>query len=458
MKRSIIYIFLAAILLIAACKKGFLDQRPDKALLVPQTLADFRALLDNINIFNRTPGLTGIADGDSYTPDAGWKAWAQDAERNSYTWAPDIFVNSTATDWALPYQQVFYANVVLDGLQNLPPDQQATAGYLEIKGIALFNRAFAYFSLAQQFAPTYNEASAATDPGLPLRLTADVTRREQRSSVRDTYALIFSDLAAARGMLPLRSDYRTRPTLAALYALLARIDLSVQDYEKAGRYADSCLQLRPALLDYNTLSAAATRPFPPALPNGSNEEVIWYSAAVAYSFATSASQTLTDSVLYRSYAPDDLRGTVLFRTMPGSNGKFKGSYTGAIPLFTGLATDEMYLIRAECRARKGDVNGAMADLSTLLQKRWRTSTYTSRATSSQDDALGMVLQERRKELTGRNQRWSDLRRLNSDPRFRVTLNRSIDGVAYTLEPLSPRYVYPIPPDELKLNPLVQNPR
>src|SRR3569833_4161664 len=100
--------------LLVSCKKGFLDEKPNKALLVPATPGDFRALLDNLNVFNLTPALTSIADGDFYTDDAGWAAYLTNGERNSYTWSKDIFGTETCADWDVPYQQVFYSSGVLD--------------------------------------------------------------------------------------------------------------------------------------------------------------------------------------------------------------------------------------------------------------------------------------------------------------------------------------------------------
>jgi hypothetical protein len=443
--------------LTTACKKNFLEVKPDKALLVPVTLSDFRALLDNNTIFNKTPGLTGIADGDTYATDASWKGWIQDSERNSYVWGPEIFVqNSTMTDWLLPYQQVFYANVVLDGLKNLSPDTDP-GEYRAVKGTALFYRAWAFYQLIQEFTPPYAAATAAKDLGIPLRLVADVTQRTQRSSVEESFGRVKADLVEARGLLPAETGYKTRPSLPAVYAMLARVNLVMDDYMQAGLYADSCLLLRPGLIDYNTLNPAAARPFPVALPNN-NDEVIFYAASVSYSFGSGGNQALTDTPLYRSYLPGDLRKALFFTPLAGEHGKFKGHYTGTSAAFSGLATDEMYLLRAECQARGGDAQSAMTDLNHLLERRWQRGGFAPLQASSPETALAIVLAERRKELTGRVIRWSDLRRLNTDARFRVTLQRSILGTNYTLEPGSIRYVYPIPPDEVRLGGLTPNPR
>ena len=74
------------------------------------------------------------------------------------------------------------------------------------------------------------------------------------------------------------------------------------------------------------------------------------------------------------------------------------------------------------------------------------------------DVLRSVLQERRRELAFRGLRWSDLRRLNRDPRFAKTLTRELNGQTYRLEPKSNRYAYPIPINEVLNNNMEQNPR
>ncbi|RFZ85115.1 RagB/SusD family nutrient uptake outer membrane protein [Mucilaginibacter terrenus] len=450
----ILPVLFAWLLTFVSCKKDFLDERPDKALLVPQTAADMQFLLDNNQVFNLSPGLFNNADGDTWTTETGYNGYLLEQERASYTWSPDIFGNAQAGDWNIPYQQIFYANVVLEGLDKLGtatgPDKDA------LRGTALFYRSYAYFNLLQEFARPYNPLTAATDPGVPLRLSSDVTFKADRSTVGNCYAQLIRDLLAARRLLPAATSFKTRPGVAAAFALLSRVYLNMADYEVAGRYADSCLQQNAALIDYNTVNAAATRPFPRALPN-SNEEIIFYSVALSYTFTSSASPTLADPALYSSYAVNDLRSTVFFRSLPPGF-KFKGNYAGILSAFSGIATDELYLTRAECSARGGRTTVALADLNTLLSKRWKAGTFVPLTAGSSEEALALVLRERRKELTGRGTRWTDLRRLNPDPRFAIALSRTILGKTYTLEPNSKWYTYPIPAEEVRLNNLVQNER
>jgi hypothetical protein len=439
-------------LLLTGCQKDLLDQKPDKALLVPETLADMQSILDNTAVFNRAPTLTGLADGDYYTTDAGWKGYSSDSERQTYTWAADIFGASTNSDWNVPYQQVFYANIVLEGLDKLSASRQAD----ELRGTALFYRAFAYYNLAQMFTLPYQPGSAATDLGLPLRLHSDVTESVPRSNLQLTYDRILADANEARKLVPLTVFYKTRPNTAAAFGLLSRFYLALRDYPQAGKYADSCLQLSNLLVDYNTLSMTAARPFTKALPNG-NDEMIYYEIGNAFSYTTSTSPTYADNALYASYAAGDLRKAVFFKAS-GTSGTFKGTYSGVIQIFFGIATDEMYFNRAEAAARQGNTANALADLNRVLAKRWKTGTFVPLTAVNADAALALVLSERRKELFGRNLRWADLRRLNRESRFSMALTRTINGNTYTLAPDSKRYTYPIPLDEIKLGGLEQNER
>jgi hypothetical protein len=117
------------------------------------------------------------------------------------------------------------------------------------------------------------------------------------------------------------------------------------------------------------------------------------------------------------------------------------------------------LINAESNARLGNLPASMDMLNKLLSKRYITGSFTPLDAASTDEAIDTIISERRKELpfTG-NLRWQELRRLNTEPARSVTLTRLLNGTVYKLPPADNRYVYPIPPDEVKLSGLQQNPR
>ena len=71
------------------------------------------------------------------------------------------------------------------------------------------------------------------------------------------------------------------------------------------------------------------------------------------------------------------------------------------------------------------------------------------------DAMAVVLEERIRELVFRGLRWFDLRRLNKDPRFKVTLERIYNSSTYHLEPNGKMYCFPIPRTEKMYNHLIE---
>jgi hypothetical protein len=439
--------------LFISCEKGFLDAKPDKAILVPKTTIELQALLDNLNVFNISPNLHLIASDDLFITDIGWKAITSATERNSYVWASgDRYNGLTVSDWARPYEQIFFANVVLEEVDKIANEPLADIG--RVKGTALFYRAFAYYNLAQLFTAPYNEETAAALPGLPLRTSPDINLRPGRGTLKELYTLILTDLKEAEQILPATGKYKSRPTRNAALSMLARVYLYMSNYAEAYNYADASLKTYNKLMDYNTLSKTSSRPFPVGLPNG-NDEMIFFSSVIGYTYNINmTSQVQVDSEFYKSYHSTDLRKVIFFNAT-GKN--FKGHYNNIIQPFAGLATDEIYLIRAECLARKGDFQGSVTDLNTLLLTRWEKNTFVPYTANDAESALRQVLVERRKELLVRGIRWSDLKRLNKDDRFKVTLERTIDGQKYTLPPNDPRYVFPIPLKEITLNGIEQNP-
>lgn len=443
--------------LLVACGDKFLDVKPDKALLVPETLDDIQALLDdNDNVINISPGLTEVS-ADNYTStDAAYNALRTDLEKTAYIWSPQTEQLSNVADWDVPFKQIFYANVALEALGKISVNPLNSLEVNSLKGAALFIRSHALYNLSQEFAAPYDAKTAPQLPGIPIRLTSNVNERKGRGTLAETYQRMIDDLKEALVLLPQVSSYKSRPTKAAAYGLLARIYLQMDDYENAGSAANSALNLTGKLLDYNSLDAAAARPFPVALPNA-NDEVVYYTRMQAFTLLSSTASAI-DASLYNSYHNNDLRKTAFFMSRAGGIFTFKGHYSGSGDRFGGIATDELYLIRAECYARKGNSSEAMKDLNTLLEKRWKKGTFSAFTASNADDALKQILIERRKELLFRGIRWSDLRRLNKDPKFAVTLTRKVNGETFTLPPNDKRYTLLIPQREIAGSGIKQNPR
>lgn len=447
-KSIFLFILSLAIVCLCSCKK-YLDKIPDNSLSIPSSLREYRQLLDNTLMFEQAvPGISDFGSDDIYLVPSVLQA-ANPEIRNSYTWEKDIYEGQPARDWNDAYQVVYYANIVLDGLKKIEVTPANLAEYNAIKGDALFYRALEFFFIEETYGQPYRKNSSLADPGIPLRLNSDLNEKSQRAPVAEVYNQIVGDLLEAKELVPVpvQLNNRNRSSRPAVFALLSRVSLSMQDYAKAGEYADSCLKLYNKLIHYNTLTATASFPFNPII-----DEVI-----VNISLLSKMTRPPVDTSLYKLYHINDLRRTVFFADNATTGTKdFKGSYSAKSYLFGGIATDEMYLNRAESYARAGNTTQAMNDLNTLLSKRWKTGTYSDMSAPNAAAALQLILTERRKELLFRGIRWSDLRRLNQDPQTEKVLTRVANSKTYTLSPGDKRYAYPIPDNVIRLTGMEQN--
>jgi len=457
--RTLIFLLLAIGLPAGGCRKAFLAQKPSSNLLVPNSLNVLQELLDNTQVMNITPALGEVSADNYYLI---YTTWVQldTKEYNAYIWAPDLYEGQgLVTDWDIPYQQVFYANTVLQGLGGFQPDSTDQAEWNMLKGWALFSRAFAFYNLTQLFAKSYDSATAATDPGIPIRLSPDINVKTTRATIQGSYAQILSDLNLAEGLLPaaIPVSNLNRPSKLAAQALFARIYLSVGDYVDAGRYADSVLKAYPYLVDYNSPGIGGPIPFQNDMPEVLYQSNFQQPGNGNILEGLICPGCIVDSNLIASYDLNDLRRPVYYFQEAADTFTLTGGYSGTIFPFSGLATDELYLIRAECNARASQTTNALNDLDSLLTHRWRTGTFTPYPIRSAAEALDTILVERRKELVFRGLRWPDIRRLNQEG-WNITLTRNINGQRYTLLPGSDLYTLPIPPDVIQFSHIQQNPR
>ncbi|WP_137758853.1 RagB/SusD family nutrient uptake outer membrane protein [Pontibacter sp. SGAir0037] len=445
-------VYLLLLLCLATGCESFLDEKPNKQQVVPETLADFQALLDNFSIINDSdPSSSEISSDDYYLTDADWAGLTEEYRR-VYVWEKDLlFARGATNNWAYSYRPVYTANTILENIGKVDRSTFNQVEWDNVKGQALFIRGKSFLQVAAMWAMAYDASTAATDLGIPLRLDTNFDSRSTRASLHETYDQVLSDLKASVSLLPEVQVHPTRPTKAAAYALLARTYLYRRHYSEAAAYADSSLRLHSYLMDFNTLNPSATYPV-----RQDNQEIMFRSI-MRVPAPLNVSRGKIEPALIQSYAADDLRKVIFFRNNGNGTYGFKGSYEGAANLFSGIATDEVYLMRAEAQARLGKTDEAMEDLNTLLVTRWRTGTFVPFTAATPQEAVDLTLQERRKELLFRGLRWMDLKRLNKEGAD-ITLTRSLNGQIYTLAPNDPRYALPIPEDVIELAGIQQNPR
>lgn len=452
MNCKMLIFFAACIMMVCSCTK-FLDKKPDQQLTTPSTLDDLSQLLNDYDRMNAYyPSSGEISSDNYYLLDDGWAATGLELDQNLYLWQK---FDDVGTDWTSPYRAIETANVILDNLGSIPlktiTDKTRVA---QLKAMALFVRAYYHYAISQLYMAVYNKATANTDLGIPLKLSSDINEKMTRASSQETYDCIIADITASLHDLPVKTDMKYLPSLPAAYGLLSRVYLSMQEYNEAGLYADSCLQNYDSLIDYNSIDTTSDAPFIQF-----NAEDI-YDTQAAYPSALDQGNAKVDSLLFESYNDDDIRKQAFFSPNGDGTYYFKGNYTGKPndpTMFTGIATDEMYVTRAECLARQGDSLNALKDINTLLEHRIKNQNFVPYSLPVEGGLLKLILTERRKELLFRELRWTDLRRLNKEPEFMDTLYRYINGKEYQLLPGSDRYTLQIDKRSVEISGIQQNP-
>lgn len=438
----------------SACKK-FLDKKPDNNLAVPTKLEDLQALLDLSQYMNlqQSPSFGESSADDYFLTADRFNALSFD-QQGIYTWNRTEY--RFQNDWSKAYLPVYNANYCLEQLNAITKTQQNQSQWNNVKGAALFYKSYNYLNLLGVFAKAYDPSTAAIDKGIVLRNSSDFNIPSVRANVAEAYRDVINLAKEAIPLLPDLPVHVMRPSKAAAYGLLARAYITMRIYDSAFVYADKCLQLKADLINYNADSdingsISANVPF-----KKFNKETIFYTEMNANFSTHRTNIAFIDSVLYASYQNNDLRKTAFFRSNTGRF-QFKGSYAGSATIFfSGIATDEIFLIRAEANARAGRITEAMNDLNTLMIKRWRnTVPFPQYVANTKEEALAIILAERRKELCMRGLRWPDIKRLNKEA-ANIILTRIIDNKMYALQPNADYYALPLPADIIEQTGIPQN--
>jgi hypothetical protein len=452
------YIAVLLLILTAGCSK-YTDIKTQGSLIPKQTI-NYRYLLNGTSTFEGGGQLPDIATADVNITDSIQQASIAGNSyytffKNCYNWQSPIYATAIDRDqdWDTYYGRIYNCNTIIAEVPSSTGSTDSVKN--ELIAEALVHRADAYLNLVNEYAKPYNAATASSDLGVPLLLTSSLDAKLDRATVATVYNRLEADLKNALIALPKFSAYNTLPDKAAAYSLLARLYLFMGNYTNAGLYADSALLLQSGLNDLGTISSYPTKL--------KNPEIIF--GKIAYtSFAYSPTTLRLGDELLNLLGTTDMR-YVLFTADAATN--LGNGYTGRIFALErstyetrniGTSVPEMMLIKAESLARSGSAGTAIDIVNQLRAKRFKAADYIALTATDANDALVQVINERRREFFCRHLPWYDQRRLKNDPLFSRTYTRTWQGVTYTLDPNSNRYVFPIGQYYIGYNPeIVQNP-
>lgn len=342
--------------------------------------------------------------------------------------------------WAASYNNINRANNIITQVDGIDMAQSLKDQY---KGEALFVRALNHFYLANYFG----------DVPLVLRATSapiDESYFVARDPKATVYAGVLKDLTDAIALLPVsytsNNNTRHRATRGAAQALLARLYLYTGDYPNAETAATTVIgNSTYALVPFeNQVASKGTTEAIFELffdANNQNPVTFWYGRNNGGRYEFGA----TDN-LWNAYSAGDLRRAASIREEAPEvfvNFKYRDNTTGTDGVHV-LRLAEMYLIRAEARVRASNFVGAAADLQVIRRRAFNDQTLVVVLPPNIEQAIDVILAERRLEFAFEGHRWHDM----------VRTGRAVDA----FEIPAWRTLLPIPLNARDVNPnLTQNP-
>lgn len=341
--------------------------------------------------------------------------------------------------WNHAYNIIYATNDVINGLEqasSLSPALKA-----RYKGQALFVRAYMHSLLLGLYGeiPYVNSTDYVTNSTVV------------RQPIDMVYEHIIDDLNKAVSVM---SDSgaigeRVIPNQSAALALLSRMYLYTENWEKAEETSSKVISMFPLETDINKVflknSAETIWQFK---PEGKSVKNTQEAQLLIIGFLPTRGYAISNSLL-NAFEPNDLRRTKWIGSI--SNGittlrfayKYKetlSSTTTSLEYSIIFRVSEQYLIRAEARAHQNNPLGSQQDLNTIRQ-RAGLGTISTMDTNLLFDA---ILKERRVELfTEHGQRWHDLIRLGQ-------ANTILSSLKPNWKPTD--VLFPIPNSEIQINP------
>ncbi|RAV30640.1 RagB/SusD family nutrient uptake outer membrane protein [Sinomicrobium soli] len=441
--KSVFYISIIGVFFsnLVSCSDDFLEVTP-KGETIPETLEDYELLFNGIAMTDLMPDILQFATDNSYISHGIEELGKVE---NAYYWNHnlDYDLEENPEIWKNAYLGQYYSNVVINEIMEAKDGTEAEKRSL--MGQAMTIRAMNYLYLLTAFANAYDPERNPDDPGVPLVTSINVTDEiPARSTLKECFDLMTYDLKQAMEWLPETHNNRWRVTRYVAAGVLARIYTYTGQYEEADTYATIALQSPQTnkILDYNAMEV---EDFPDLEVNS---ERLWIDNT-----PSNYSDCLYSYDLLEYFQEGDSRIRLFTRIDEETGITIRDD--ADIRSF-GISYPEMYLVRAEYLARSGEVNPAMEIVNMLREFRIPEGAPGRELTATNaEEALEMVLAERRRELVFRGTRWMDMKRLDLEGRMpavhRYVNNDPGDNLIRTLEPGSADYTFEIPMKVLSMN-------
>ncbi len=458
-------IYISCVLIICSCGSDFLEIEPQQSVSISIAVTDLNSLSAAVN------GVySNFQDANLYGWDMpliadlrGDNAYISSKNAGRFVGFDDFDLTDQCgrceAEWLDNYEVIVNASNIINrfpDIELLSTEEDEAASLLgQVHGL----RALAYWNLTRTFAKAYSHDGGAS---LGVAINNAGTTGEfvspARSTVAEVYEQVIADLTIAIDKTD--TDEGGRISRAASQAILAKVFLYQEKWDQAELIAS-------AIIDGGThfLYADGATWLGSWGNNIGSEDLFVVVNTPTDNLGVNSiggiidqdgyGDVLATEDLYNSYSDSDVRKSIMIRGNRADGevdalfpeGKYPNGETGD-DYIKVIRLADVYLIRAEARARMGEEAGAIQDLTAVASR--VNPDYTA-VTLSGDALIEEILEERRRELAFEGDRAFDLSRTKKSwTKFRTFDNLDVDFN-------SDRLINPIPRAEMDVNPnMVQN--
>ncbi len=481
------FLAIGTIAMLFGCSKTFLDQKPYNSVVLSDAikteddmstaLTGLYASLRATDFYGRTFAVKGDLMAD--------KCFLSSA--NSGRYISFNLYNFTKTDgyasavWLNGYNAIKNANFIINS--GLDPATNPNVSQLLSEAYAI--RGLVYFDLVRNFGLPYT--TDPSSPGVPIVTKFDVNARPARNTVAEVYTQVIADLTKAISLAKYNQGQTMNFTLTAKTRALnssfmtkyAAETLLARVYQHKGDWANAKTMALDVIANSGfslVTSANVISYWKGASPLTSKTETMFEVTSDANNQVGDGTlavflvpkpgggaygDMLATKAFYDSYTATDTRkGLISPDVRSGQLGT--AHYIVKYPIDNVNLDDvkivrfsEAYLILAEAYYNLGDIANANATLNKFAVNRDPNAAYAN----SGSQVLTDILDERAKEFAFEGYRFWDLTRLGYTfvkPQGQDATNAV--SVKITVAPGNPNLLFPIPNDEILVNPYVtQNP-
>lgn len=447
------------VLLQVSCSKDFLEIEA-KGSLIAKTTNDYEQLLNAVSL--QVTYAPSLYLGDEMAAQESYMDAAAIRTQRLFRFEDRVYDEDQLPSETWHISTIYTLNKVINEvMQSQDGNEQKKKALL---AEAKVGRALCHLYFLNDYSMPYKAATAGTDPGVPLLTKADVTQTTfERATVQQSYDFIINDLTEALPDLGPLTHRRKFSKVAAEF-LLGRVYLYMARFTDARTHIDQAFselnnaEIPLQLYDYNIVLdpnddntwypdfgfGLSNKPLPAV-----NTEVMYNLSMISFQLQQANTYVFSPQTA-DLYDPADLRLALYSNTEMFNPGSVypKGMRRYSAAIFTGMdvgpSLPDLYLMRAELKARANDLAGARADLEALRAKRMPANIVSvpSNIASDKEALVRFILEERIREFAISGMRWMDMRRLSVDPVYSNTVkythqlyNDAGNVVAtYTLKP------------------------